>query len=100
MFYAWFAFVILTAIAAGARGRSVLGWLLLGFVFGIFALILVLILPNRKQDALAPTPKTHLRCPDCQELVQWEARKCKHCGCRLMPPPRESDRWAFFKSKP
>lgn len=32
-----------------------------------------------------PTPETHVRCPDCAELVRREARKCKHCGCALVP---------------
>lgn len=32
-----------------------------------------------------PTPDTHVRCPDCRELVLKEARVCKHCGCKLMP---------------
>jgi hypothetical protein len=28
---------------------------------------------------------THIKCPDCRELVLKEARKCKHCGCTLVP---------------
>ena len=28
---------------------------------------------------------THVRCPECAELVLKEARKCKHCGCGLVP---------------
>lgn len=28
---------------------------------------------------------THVKCPDCAELVLKEARKCKHCGCSLVP---------------
>lgn len=31
------------------------------------------------------TPKTHVRCPDCRELVRKDARKCKHCGTALIP---------------
>ena len=31
------------------------------------------------------SPDTHVRCPDCAELVRREARKCKHCGCALVP---------------
>lgn len=26
---------------------------------------------------------THIKCPDCAELVLADARKCKHCGCAL-----------------
>lgn len=31
------------------------------------------------------SPDTHVKCPDCAELVKREARKCKHCGCALIP---------------
>lgn len=30
-------------------------------------------------------PETHVKCPDCAEFVRREARKCKHCGCGLIP---------------
>jgi len=32
-----------------------------------------------------PTPETHVRCPDCRELIRKDAKVCKHCGCRLIP---------------
>jgi hypothetical protein len=35
----------------------------------------------------APSPDTHVKCPDCAELVLKEARVCKHCGCKLAPQP-------------
>jgi len=31
------------------------------------------------------SPDTHVKCPDCRELVLKEARKCKHCGIGLIP---------------
>lgn len=31
------------------------------------------------------TPETHVKCPDCRELVLKDARKCRHCGCPLIP---------------
>lgn len=31
------------------------------------------------------TPDTHVKCPDCRELVLRDARRCKHCGCALIP---------------
>ncbi len=36
-------------------------------------------------DGEAPSSDTHVRCPDCKELVRRDARKCKHCGCALIP---------------
>ena len=38
-----------------------------------------------KTDEAAATPQTHVRCPDCRELVRHDARKCKHCGVALIP---------------
>lgn len=38
-------------------------------------------LPNSDE----PSAQTHVRCPDCRELVRNDARKCKHCGCNLIP---------------
>lgn len=34
---------------------------------------------------LVATPDTHVKCPDCKELVRKDARVCKHCGCKLVP---------------
>ena len=31
------------------------------------------------------TPDTHVRCPDCKELVVKDAKVCKHCQARLLP---------------
>jgi hypothetical protein len=28
--------------------------------------------------------ETHVKCPDCRELILKDARKCKHCGCKLI----------------
>lgn len=36
-------------------------------------------------DPDTPSPDTHVRCPDCKELVLKEARVCKHCHCKLVP---------------
>ena len=40
---------------------------------------------NTAPDPNAPNPDTHVKCPDCRELVLKDARKCKHCGCALAP---------------
>lgn len=34
---------------------------------------------------MKPTPDTHVKCPDCAEIIKREARVCKHCGCKLIP---------------
>lgn len=85
LFLFWLGITIITGIAASSRGRSGFGWLILGGVFSVFALLAVLILPSQKRDPSAPSPTTHVRCPDCKELVLKEARVCKHCDCKLIP---------------
>jgi ribosomal protein S27E len=42
--------------------------------------------PKCRASALISTSAgTHVKCPDCRELVLKDARKCKHCGCALIP---------------
>jgi hypothetical protein len=51
IFLFWIAFIVLTAIAAHGRGRSVGGWLLLAIPFGLFALLAVLVLGKKEPTA-------------------------------------------------
>lgn len=76
----WIFIAFFVAIVASVKGRSVFGWFLLGFLFNIFAAVLVILMPSLKGN---PTPDTHLICPDCAELVRKEAKVCKHCGCKF-----------------
>lgn len=52
---------------------SVLIYWVIGFIF------------SGSARSRRPTPQTHVKCPDCRELVLRDARKCKHCGCSLIP---------------
>lgn len=79
---------LLVGIAANSRGRSFVGWTLLSvLITPILALLLLLVLRDLSRRAApdAPRPDTHVRCPDCRELVLADARKCRHCGCVLVP---------------
>lgn len=56
------------------------------FLFVTIPAHLVYLAASRKKvDPHAPTNKTHLLCPKCQELVKKEASICKHCGHGLIP---------------
>lgn len=86
----WLICAVLTAIVASHKGRSTAGWFILGLCFGFFALIIVAPLGSLKTAPVLAggeiaTPDTHVRCPDCRELVRMDARKCKHCGTTLIP---------------
>ena len=78
---------------AGARGN---GWIEL--VLYLFALVPGIIYsiwrrsgnmrvcPKcRSSSVISAADGAHVKCPDCSELVLSQARKCKHCGCVLVP---------------
>lgn len=68
---------------------------LIAVLFGVVWLMLTIPLhliyavlkkkPAAKEHDPEPTPETHVRCPDCRELVRADARRCKHCGTSLVP---------------
>ena len=85
-FVFWLGFSVIVAILASRRGRNGFGWFLLSALISpLLAGLLVLVLGNLKEEEGKPSPKTHIKCPDCRELVLKEARVCKHCGCKLIP---------------
>lgn len=44
--FIWLAFAVVTALAANARGRSAVAWFFIGLIFGIFALVAVLVMKD------------------------------------------------------
>ncbi len=85
----WCVFAVATALAAQARGRSVLGWFLLGLLLAPLALIIVLVIPPN-QDALDAERLGSMdwkECRYCAEIVRAKATRCRYCGGEL--PTRE-----------
>ena len=90
LFIFWLVCAFVAAAVASAKGRSVGGWFVIGLIFGIFAVIVVAVISSKKAPAVivgseVATPETHVRCPECRELVRNDARRCKHCGITLVP---------------
>ncbi len=88
----WLVLSAVVGVIASSRGRSGFGYFLLSVILSpLIGLILAVALPSLKvqETVLAggevATPQTHVRCPDCRELVRADARKCKHCGTALVP---------------
>ena len=42
-------------------------------------------LPEAQAADFIVSPDTHVRCPECRELVRKDARVCKHCHVKLVP---------------
>lgn len=81
---AWFIGAVIVAMIASSRGRDALRWLIVSTLLSpVIAILLVFALD--RVDLNAPTSDTHVKCPDCAELVRREAKVCKHCGARLVP---------------
>lgn len=75
----WFCFAVGCALLAKKKNRSQAGWFLLGMLGGIFALGILLLLPN-----LNPvTEENYKRCPFCSEQILVDAKICKHCGSKV-----------------
>lgn len=86
IFVFWFLFSIAVAVLASNRGRSGFLWFIFSILLSpLLGVIFVLVMENLKLSGDKPNPNTHVRCPDCRELVRNDARKCKHCGASLIP---------------
>ena len=87
IFIWWVLLSILAGWIAGSKGRNGFGTFLLSiFLSPLIGIIVALVLEREKEiDPNAPTAETHVKCPDCAELVKREAKVCKHCGCKLVP---------------
>lgn len=87
-FVFWAGFSFLVALMASKAGRSAFGYFVLSlFISPLLCFILLAIIGKAKApyESGEPNPATHIKCPDCRELVIKDARVCKHCGCKLVP---------------
>lgn len=88
LFFSAVGFAVVTAMAADNRGRSYGGWLCIGFLFGAFGLIAVLVInpvtSETGEESLSYGYQSASKsCPFCAELIKRAAIKCKHCGSAI-----------------
>lgn len=77
---------VITAVIAQFKNYNGPLWFILGFFFPVVAPVVIIFFKQTlTAENSTPTPKTHVKCPDCKELVRKEAIKCKHCSCTLVP---------------
>ena len=89
IFLMWIVLSVLAAWAAGNKGRSWFGVLLLSLILSpligfIVALIMKPNVPPAPAAALAVDPSLGV-CPWCAEDIKLGAIKCKHCGGEVTP---------------
>lgn len=81
----------LLAIVAGAvalsKGRSFIGYFLLGLLLPIIGVLLAIGLSDRRTLDRAPAGdrRPRRKCPECAEMVLVEANVCAHCKAKLTP---------------
>lgn len=78
----WLLFGIVCAVIASNKGRSGLGWFLIGVLLGPFGLILALVVSKNVEavENASLSSGEMKKCPHCAELVKREAIKCRFCG--------------------
>lgn len=93
LIFFWLLLSLAVGIWASNKGRSGFGWFLLAIIISpLLAGIFLAVSTNRSVQAeTRPTTATHVKCPDCAELILKEAKVCKHCGCRLVPQLSEPE---------
>jgi hypothetical protein len=88
IFIAWIACAIGAGAIASAKGRSGVGYFILGMVLPLIGLLIAIGMPTIRPvtvPAALPDRSAERKCPACAEWVLKEARKCKHCGEALVP---------------
>lgn len=107
VFLGWIVFSGVAAWIASSKGRSGVGVFLLSLALSPLVGIIVALVMKSKREQLqeqyqeVPSPETHVRCPDCKELVRKDATVCKHCRAKLVPQaeecrdetPTQTDTW-------
>lgn len=82
----WLILTAMTAYAASTRGRSGPRWFAIGLFFPCMALIAVLLMPRLAKTGVDALVHEDLRpCPACDQDIQANASRCKHCAADVEP---------------
>lgn len=92
----WFLCGLAAPFVAASKGRSFIGWLILGLIFGPLALLGAAVLSRDNIQAQNQKERAGLqggtmrRCPTCAEVVMVQASKCRFCN-EILPLEKKRD---------
>ena len=82
---------LIPAAIANKKGGSFVGWWLFGAALFIVALPAALLMkPDKAALERKQLSEGMKKCPDCAEMIRFDAQVCHFCGYRFAaaPPPR------------
>ncbi len=85
----WIGLAIASGVIASSKGRSGLGYFVLGLLLPLIGIIIAIGVSSRvapPPSQAAVSPRDEVKCPACAEVILREAKKCKHCGEVLSGP--------------
>lgn len=90
----WLILCVVTAIIASSKNRSGVLWFFISLLFSpLIGIICVACMPAivtndpKKQFKLDNTlvnMALYRECPECAEEIKYAAKKCKHCGSKVI----------------